>query len=443
MAIYIETQGLPTLAARIKSKNRMKILMVSQAVPFLPCHDGFRVIPANVLKELSRRHDIHLISVSDGSERPEQLSWSRRYTVASEAIPRAAAPRHVLGKVTNLFKTPFQEIRGAVSDALLSFRPDILHMEGPGLAGLAAGLPERSVPRVLSAHDCVSLRYSQFLDHSENLRQTVTHWAQRLQAMHFERRWYRHMQRVIVTSPSDADALESYVDRDNLAVIPNGIDLDHWRYRPDPQPGRIVFTGNMSWPPNEDAAEFFVKECFDKIRQFHSNAEFWIVGASPSERVRRLAEKDNVKVTGTVHDIREYVWPASVFVSPLRFGAGVKNKVLEAMALGSPVVATTQSLTGTPVEDGNHMLVANGSAEIVQSVSRLLVDRELATTLSRNARRLVERSYSWVSIASRFEDQWQSCAGIRQRSDENFAIPEALSPSVDWDVETKTVATIE
>lgn len=415
----------------------MKILMVSQAVPFLPCYDGFRVIPAQILRNLSARHDVHLISVSDGSEAPEELAWSRRHAVSSENISRVKKPRNGLLKATALLKTPFQEIASAVSDTLLSFRPDILHMEGPGLAGLAAMLPMPSVPRVLSAHDCVSLRYSQFANHSENVRQKITHWAQRLQAIGFERRWYREMQRVIVTSPTDAHALARCVDRERLAVIPNGIDLDFWHCRPHPQPGRIVFTGNMSWPPNEDAAEFFVNECFGRILQCHADAEFWIVGAAPTKRVLRLAERPHVIVTGTVPDMRPYVWLASVFVSPIRYGAGVKNKILEAMALGVPVVATAQSLTGTPVEDGTHMLVANGPAEISLAVSRLLADRALASSVARNARQLVEENYSWLSITSRFEQQWQCCAAERRLSAQCRDMPCLRSCSVNWEFESQ------
>jgi glycosyltransferase involved in cell wall biosynthesis len=114
-----------------------------------------------------------------------------------------------------------------------------------------------------------------------------------------------------------------------------------------------------------------------------------------------------VKVTGTVPDIREFIWSAWVYVSPLRFGAGIKNKILEAMALGAPIVATPPSLTGTLLKDGQEVLVARHPAEIAEAVLRLLGDEGLCRSLSLEARRRVETEYSWPRIAGEFEALWR------------------------------------
>ena len=159
----------------------------------------------------------------------------------------------------------------------------------------------------------------------------------------------------------------------------------------------------MSWPPNEDAAEHFARDIMPAIRSRVPDASFWIVGADPSARVQGLAGIPAVHVTGTVADIRPWIWSAAVYASPLRFGLGVKNKILEAMACGAPIVATSRSLSGTPLIDGQHAMIADDDAEFSAAVVRLLSEPELRESLSRAARHKVEAEYSWQSIASSFE----------------------------------------
>lgn len=120
--------------------------------------------------------------------------------------------------------------------------------------------------------------------------------------------------------------------------------------------------------------------------------------------MRALADVPGVHVTGTVPDMREWVRSASVYVSPLRFGAGVKNKILEAMALGTPIVATPTSLTGTPLVHGTHLLVGETANELAEATLSLLDQKEPGPTLSKEARRLVELAYSWTAIVAKFEE---------------------------------------
>ena len=219
-----------------------------------------------------------------------------------------------------------------------------------------------------------------------------------------ERRWFGYADRVVVTSPSDAHALSGAVSADRIAVIPNGVDLEYFAYRPAPEAGRIVFTGNMSWPPNEDAAEHFARDLMPAIR------------SADSRRVvldrRRTSFRREFKTWRALPeftsparstDIRPWISSAAVYASPLRFGLGVKNKILEAMASGAPIVATSRSLSGTPLVDGRHAMIADDDAKFVDAMVRLLSDPELRESLSREARRKVEAEYSWVSVAITYE----------------------------------------
>ena len=379
----------------------MRILMVSQMTPYLPCHDGFRLIPANLLRHLSERNEMHLLAIADASESDGQRQWARTYCRTMELFqdprPRRLGAR-LAGLVRPLSSALIERVRARVRD----LKPEVLHLEGPAMAPLGSFV-RSGATSILSGHDCLSLRYRQFAEFSRSPRYRAYWTIRRIAARRFERLWYRRPNKVVVTSSSDLEALARFVPPERLMVVPNGVDLEYWSYGPAPLPGRIVFTGNMNWPPNEDAAEYFALQAFPIVRRQVPAAEFWIVGAEPSPRVRALSEVPGVRVTGTVPDLREYLRSASVYVSPLRFGAGVKNKILEAMAIGAPIVATSQSLTGMSLESGRHVLVTESPAEMAGAVLTLLGDERMRRALSERARGHVDRHHSWDRIAATFE----------------------------------------
>jgi glycosyltransferase involved in cell wall biosynthesis len=377
----------------------MRILLVSEMIPCLPSHDGFRLIPANLIRNLFDRHEIHLIALSREEAGENQSDWPRAYCKSVSIFRSDHGVRAKLRATTGGVDPALKLV---VGDAVARVRPDLLHLEGGGLAALLRATAHWP-PAVLCVHDSKALRYRQFSDYAGRRLARVRLRLLSVLARRQERRWFRYAGRVVVTSPSDAQALSGAITAERIAVIPNGVDLEYFAYRPAPEPGRIVFTGNMSWPPNEDAAEHFARDLMPSIRSRIPEATFRIVGADPSARVRNLASIPGVQVTGTVADIRPWICGAAVYASPLRFGLGVKNKILEAMACGAPIVATSQSLSGTPLAEGRHAMIADEDAKFIESVVRLLSDPELRESLSREARRKVEAENSWRSVATQYE----------------------------------------
>jgi len=388
----------------------MRILLVSEMIPWLPSHDGFRVSPANLIRNLSARHEIHLIALSRGGESQEQSQWSREYSRSFSIFSSDHGIRARMRAITGATEPSLARF---VSAAVAKVRPDVLHLEGGGLAPLLR-TASRGLPAVLCIHDSKALRYREFAGFTAAPRKRIRLRLLSVLARRHERRWFRYADRVVVTSSFDADGLSGTVNSQRIAVIPYGIDLEYYAHRPAPEAGRIVFTGNMSWPPNEDAAEHFARDIMPAIRSRIPDASFWIVGAQPSARVQNLASIPGIHVTGTVADIRPWIWSAAVYASPLRFGLGIKNKILEAMAAGAPIVATSRSLSGTPLIDGRHAMIADDDAKFADSVTRLLSDSELRNSLSREARRKVETEYSWDSIASAFEGLYREVLARRE-----------------------------
>ena len=391
----------------------MKILLVSEMIPCLPSHDGFRLIPANLIRNLYKRHEIHLVALSHGPDDEKQSEWPRAYC---KSVSLFQFDHGAGAKLRALTGAVDPALKRFVADAAATVRPDLLHLEGGGLAAILKS-SAHTPPGVLSVHDSKALRYREFADYAAGRRERFRLKLFAVVAGRQERRWFRYADRVVVTSPSDAQALSGGLSAERIAVIPNGVDLEYFAYRPAPEAGRIVFTGNMSWPPNEDAAEHFARDMMPSISSRIPGASFWIVGADPSARVRSLSSISGVHVTGTVADIRSWISSASVYASPLRFGLGVKNKILEAMASGAPIVATSRSLSGTPLIDGRHAMIADDDAKFIESVVRLLSEPALRESLSREARRKVETENSWASVATQYEGVYRDVLAQRPLKD--------------------------
>lgn len=151
---------------------------------------------------------------------------------------------------------------------------------------------------------------------------------------------------------------------------------------------------------NMDAVARFAKDIFPFVRRSVPDAEFWIVGRNPGTTVRRLESVAGIRVTGSVSDVRPYYEKARVAIAPFRYGGGTKLKVLEAMAVGVPVVATKVGSQGIEAVPGQHLFIEDKSEEFAQRVIDLLRNSDLWRTMSVAARRLVEPKYSWTSIMS-------------------------------------------
>jgi polysaccharide biosynthesis protein PslH len=191
----------------------------------------------------------------------------------------------------------------------------------------------------------------------------------------------------------------------DCAVVPNGADVDRLGALPEREeiPGRILFTGTMSYPPNAQAARWFATEVLPRVRARRPAAGLAIVGRDPSADVLSLAALPGVEVTGRVPDLRPWLAEAQVVVAPLLSGGGTKLKVVEAMAAGRPVVATSIGAEGIDGGDGEHLVVADGVEAFAGAVADLLGDRARAARIAASGRALAVERYSWdaASLAMR------------------------------------------
>jgi glycosyltransferase involved in cell wall biosynthesis len=193
-----------------------------------------------------------------------------------------------------------------------------------------------------------------------------------------------------------------------IVVLPNGVDLDYFAAAHGPrEPETLVFSGKMSYHANMAAVLYLVQEIMPIIWAARPGVRVRIVGKDPPAVVKALAQDERVSVEGYVPDLGPYLAGATIAVSPIRYGVGIQNKVLEALAVGTPVVATPAACSALEVKDGEHLLVANDPPALARQVLRLLDDASLWQKISKNGRRYVEEKHDWQAIVERLERIYQ------------------------------------
>jgi polysaccharide biosynthesis protein PslH len=198
-------------------------------------------------------------------------------------------------------------------------------------------------------------------------------------------------------------------------VLPNGVDLEYFTPNINGRdPGTILLSGKMSYHANLTAAFYLIEEIMPAIWQRFPRTQAVIAGKDPPPALQKAAETaPNVRITGTVPDLRPYLQNSTVAVSPILYGAGIQNKVLEAMACGTPAVASAQAVSALSAQDGKHLLLAHNTKDFIHHLLHLLTDRVSQQCLSVGGRAYVEEFHSWDRITSKLEEIY--CEGIERK----------------------------
>jgi glycosyltransferase involved in cell wall biosynthesis len=235
----------------------------------------------------------------------------------------------------------------------------------------------------------------------------------------YEKRYCSKFSRIVATTSTDRQQLLELLSPPvrvrgkqdffvpPIDVIPNGVDLVHFPYRSiDPGGHTLIFAGAMNNLPNIDAARFLSWQILPPLQQRYPDATLTLVGAAPVPEVLALGKLPGIQVVGRVQRVAEYLHQAAVCVVPMRIGFGIKNKTLEAMAAGTPVVASDRGLEGLVVDGGpqpRRALRANKVHEYVEAITSLFENHQLREDLSASARSLVESQYTWDIIGRQYD----------------------------------------
>ena len=358
-----------------------------------------------LIRELSRRgHRISLLAIVpsdfEATDRAALEPFTERIvTIDSHRRSRSLRRRveRRLGSIS-VGESAARRLRDEVSDLLAKVPHDVVLFSGkrtyPAL-NAAAGLPI-----VADVCDATSTRIRGNLRHA-SLGRFPLLLAEYVEVSRIERALIRHSEHVLFASVRDRAALVDSASLAGSTILPNGVDLDYWR-RPEGCPlGRdeLVFTGAMDYPPNTDAALFLAREVLPRVRAEIPGAHLSIVGRDPVDELIRAGEDPGVTVTGLVPDVRPYLAAAAVFAAPLRFGSGIQNKVLEALAMNVPTVASPNAAGGLVTVDGARPPLTVASATDPAEFAGALVSGLRAATADptppTDGRAFVERNFSW------------------------------------------------
>ncbi|MGE0145081.1 MAG: TIGR03087 family PEP-CTERM/XrtA system glycosyltransferase [Planctomycetota bacterium] len=396
------------------------IVFLSQRVPHPPDR-GDRISTFHILRHFREQGARVRVGCFVEDDRDEQAVAELRGMVDEVAAPRIDPKWRKLhclrglatGRALTLPYFGHNELRAAVRRWTTSRRPDLVFHYSSSMGQYSMHLSETA--RVMHFAELDSDKWRQYAAKSGVLGRFVYGREARL-LLEFERKIARSFDASLVVSDVERDLFLRCIPDVTPHVIPNGVDVAHFQSRGDSarEPHTVVFTGVMDYEPNVDGVLWFAQACWPAIRREYPDARFLVVGNRPIQRIRDLDGTDGIEVTGWVKETIPYFDRASVAIAPLRLARGIQNKVLEAMSMGLPVVASPQAAQGLGAVDANVLCVAPDEAAIIAGVLALFRDPAQARTRGARAGEHVRTHFRWEHMLSRLDGVLEQIARRRK-----------------------------
>jgi sugar transferase (PEP-CTERM/EpsH1 system associated) len=389
----------------------MRILMISPYLPW-PLYGGASVRTFNIIKNLSEKG--HKITLLAGRQKDANDVSLRELC---EEIYMYELPRH--GRLLLLLRSVFssqpypalqfqnKHLDEKFTKLLQNEKFDLIWINFLFMANILFKTLTRNIPVILDQFEADELIWKRYIKNG-NFFQKVFSYLNLKKIQILQKRVFGQINALICVSEAEAEFMKLRAPLNmKIWVAPNGVDADFFQDSSDIKKtaSTILLSGSMCIVRNIDAAVWFGKTIFPKIKKVVPEAEFWIVGYNPDKKVLALNAIPGIIITGTVEDIRPYYKKAKVYVAPFRFGEGTRLKILEAMATGLPIVSTEGGCQGIDVIDGQHMFVANSEEDFSNRVIELLRNPQLSQKLTNAGRMLVEQKYNWEAIVNNIDKQ--------------------------------------
>lgn len=393
----------------------MKILMLTPYLPY-PLLSGGQIRTYNLLKKLADKHEVTLFALIKDHNEKKYIPELEKYCAKVQVFKRSSKPF----TASNIFRTavstfPFLVIRNHVPEVIDAVKHelgrnhyDLIHAE---TFYMMPHIPETTIPILLVEQTIEYLGY-------ESYAKKAPRFVKWLLSMDIEKikRWERHYwkesKKLIVMSDEDKKFIGKELGSDEkIEVVANGVDTAWFeeKDRQTPKNPTLLSVGTFKWLPNVEAVDFLVKKVWPLVAEKIPKSKLWIVGNAPTKEVMSFQEKDpHITVSGTIPDIRDAFKGAHVLVAPVFSGKGTRYKILEAMASGTPIVATTTAVEGLDVVHGTHVLTSDSARGMADLVVRLLEDPALQKKLAKNGKLFVKNKYDWAIISEKLDTIYQA-----------------------------------
>jgi glycosyltransferase involved in cell wall biosynthesis len=377
----------------------MKILFVSAVLPY-PLHSGGQIRIYNLLKRLAATHEIHLFSFIR-SETEKKYLPELRFCKSVTTVHRGRVwqPKYLFKTLTSSYPLLWMsyhssEMLGLLADRISTSYYDLVHIE-PGYVW--PSLPETRVPVVVCEHNIEHTVYEAYAKQFPIgiLRPFLMRDVVKMKS--WQHHVWKRADHIITVSESD----KTFIQQSNVSVVPNGVDTKAFAFRPKKIMSKnltFLYVGNFRWMENRDAAQHLIRDFWPAIQNKYPNSTLRIVGKNAPA---------GPYFVGSVEKIQDELYAADIMLAPIRIGGGTKYKILEAMAVGLPVITTPRGVAGMFGENRKHFLLAQRADEVLASIAYLR-DNAKRMGLVTNARALIEKEYSWDLIAQKLDRIWNS-----------------------------------
>ena len=391
----------------------MNILICTYPSPFLRTQ-GQSLRVYNISKHLAKNHKIFLLFLTDLNTKNDHLVFDKKH-IFSKIWQKEIKQKRFM-RIFNLIATKYSarlefpivktKLHKLVLRIIKEQKIDILYINGFPIDLLLADF--KGVPKVLDLCDSPTLAYKREFENSAGFLNKQIAFLKYLRAEAIEKYLLQNYDAITFISSIDA-TFSARLARGYFEIIPNGVDTDYFAPIPSikEQFPSLVFFGVMSFKPNVDAVLYFYNQIFPKVRKIFPDVHFYVVGKNPKRKIINLNKDRGITVTGTVKDIRPFIIKSSIVVIPMRIGSGMKNKMLEAMALGKPIVCTSLAAEALNDKCKSKVFIADTPEEFAKKIIMLLKNEKIRRLYGFQGRKIVKEMYSWERSSKKYDELYK------------------------------------
>ncbi|MGB2765177.1 MAG: glycosyltransferase [Candidatus Aminicenantaceae bacterium] len=383
----------------------MKILFICKEFPHSKVIGG-PIIIYNRLKYFSKKNHLVSLAAFSPEEEKKYIPSVKPFCHDLKLVP--IPPKQSTFKTTwNFFTAPVphyflrvygsQNMAKTIADMVQKDRYDFVIAEYSVMGQFIHNNPLLpAVRRIFSVHECYYLARLKAFHHNkfgpEKLKEAIN--LKGLKKYEFD--MYRNADKVLTLTPQGKEELLEICPELDIAVVPHGVDVEYFSFSElEGKEKSLVFVGNYLHYPNVDAVLYFHKEIWPQLKSRLPEVKFYVVGQAPPPEIQNLSQDKSIIVTGRVDDVRPYLKKCRIFICPVRLGGGFRGKILEAMAIGRPIISTSLGAEGFPAVHRENIIRADTTEEFTQGILDLINDDRLYQKIRNNARQLVEEKYAW------------------------------------------------